>query len=95
MIVMLCIAVLPTIFQTNYARFFWFAVCWCGVVWDLLGKKGKKTHVLVNATRRLRSSAVLIMSQENHSVIRHFCQKSTEQGLRPPRKWLVNVVVCG
>ena len=33
------------------------------------------------------------MSKENHSVIRHFCQRSTKQGLRPPRKWFVVVVV--
>ena len=63
MIVMLCIAVLPTIFQTNYARFFWFAVCWCGVVWDLLGKKGKKNtcvskcHPPASIQRRLNNES--------------------------------------
>jgi len=56
-------------------------------------ERKKKTQVLVITTRWFRSSAVLIMSQENHSVIRHFCQKSTKQGLRPPRRWFV--VVAG
>jgi len=41
-------------------------------------KRKKKTQVLVITTRWFRSSAVLIMSQENHSVIRHFCQRSTK-----------------
>ena len=62
MVVMLCVAVLPTFFQTNNARFFWFAVCWSEgeseSESEIMGPVRKKTQVLVVTTRRFRSSAV-------------------------------------
>ena len=62
MVVMLCIAVLPTFFQTNNARFFGLlcvGVRW-GEVWDLLGKRNtsvSKYHPLVSIQRRLNNES--------------------------------------
>ena len=45
--------------------------------------------MLVNTTRRFRSSAVLIMSKENHSIIRTFLSKRYQTGVTSAKE-----VVC-
>ncbi len=78
-VMLLCVALLPTFFQTNNARF-------SGLLCvgnesesesesEIMGPVREKTQVLVVTTRRFRSSAVLIMSQENHSTIRTLLSK--------------------
>ena len=52
-------------------------------------KRNRNRKVLVNTTRRFRSSAVLIMSQENHSIIRTFLSKRYQTGVTSAKE-----VVC-
>ena len=48
-----------------------------------------KIKVLVNTTRRFRSSAVLIMSKENHSIVRTLLSKRYQTGVTSAKE-----VVC-
>jgi len=88
---MLCAALLPTVFQTNNARL----VC-CKLVMKKVPVKIKR-KVLVNTTRRFRSSAVLIMNKENHSIVRTLLSNRYQTGVTSAKEVVCSClfVCCG